>query len=66
MNKIRTFGLAFAAAAGLMLAGAGVAAAEPDAGGGTTPVDTGSAEIVTSLVELLATGSSGADTTPAD
>ncbi|MET8774036.1 hypothetical protein ABZV58_03310 [Nocardia sp. NPDC004654] len=49
MKIIRSFGFAFAAAAGIVLAGSGLATAD----------DTGSAESLTTLAELLATGSAG-------
>ncbi|MEU8895509.1 hypothetical protein [Nocardia sp. NPDC048505] len=52
MRKIRTFGIALAAT-GLLFAGAGVASADDD-----TPVDTGSAKLLTTLL----TGSAGGGT----
>lgn len=56
MRKVRTFGFAFAAVAGIVMAGSGTAFAE----GETTPVDTGSAAVLPALVEALSTGSAGA------
>lgn len=56
MTKIRSFGFAFAAAAGIVIAGSGIAAAQE---GGETP-GTGSAESLPALIELLSTGSAGA------
>ncbi|WP_431954166.1 hypothetical protein [Nocardia lijiangensis] len=55
MKIIRSFGFAFAAAAGIVMAGSGLASAN----NGTDTVDTGSAELATTLVEALATGSGG-------
>ncbi|WP_280500847.1 hypothetical protein [Nocardia farcinica] len=65
--KIRTFGIALVAAAGLVLAGAGAATAEE-----TPATGAGSAEALPALLELLSSGSSEApagevaDETPVD
>ncbi|WP_378734713.1 hypothetical protein [Nocardia brasiliensis] len=59
MSKIRVFGLVFAATAGIVMAGSGLASAET---GTTPPVETGSASVIVDLAKALATGSSG--TTP--
>ncbi|MFC8046484.1 hypothetical protein [Nocardia sp. NPDC057353] len=61
MTKIRSFGIVLAAAAGIALAGGGLASAQDE-----TPAGTGSAEALPALIELLSTGSAGAGTeTPA-
>ncbi|MEV6277278.1 hypothetical protein [Nocardia sp. NPDC051832] len=57
MKKFSAFVIAGAAAAGILFGGAGVAGAEEE-----TPVDTGSAKLLTALI----TGSAGAKTDPAD
>ncbi|GAA5102701.1 hypothetical protein [Nocardia iowensis] len=64
MSKIRVFGLVFAATAGIVMAGSGLASAQDT--GTTPPVETGSATLIVDLAKLLATGSSGkpAPTTP--
>lgn len=76
MSKIRAFGVAFMATAGIVLAGTGIAAAAPDTG--TTPppattnpgtgdggtVGTGSAQAAVDIVKLLVTGSADKGTTP--
>ncbi|QBS42007.1 MULTISPECIES: hypothetical protein [unclassified Nocardia] len=59
MSKIRVFGVVFAATAGIILAGSGLASAQTG-GGGTAP-ETGSAAAITELAKLLATGSAGTD-----
>ncbi|MFI9405297.1 hypothetical protein [Nocardia sp. NPDC052316] len=60
MSKIRVFGVVFAATAGIILAGSGLASAQTNGGGGTAP-ETGSAAAITELAKLLATGSAGKD-----
>ncbi|WP_328407208.1 hypothetical protein [Nocardia sp. NBC_00403] len=60
MRKIRLFGAAVAAA-GIVLAGSGIAAAETPA---PVPAPTGSGNLATGLAKLLATGSGGVKPLP--
>ncbi|CAM4519642.1 hypothetical protein NONI108955_41385 [Nocardia ninae] len=66
MSKIRVFGVVFAATAGIILAGSGLASAGTDSGSGTgsaktdTATESGSATILGDLLKLLSTGSAEA------
>ncbi|WP_405489805.1 hypothetical protein [Nocardia sp. NBC_00511] len=70
MKKLGTFALITAATAGIMTAGAGLAAADDHvdakpvvAVGEPDPNGTGSSTIVKTLTDLLSSGSGGAKTT---
>ncbi|WP_433681428.1 hypothetical protein [Nocardia sp. CA-119907] len=72
MSKVRVLGVAFAATAGILLVGSGMASAadqgivlEPIgtiAPGEPNPNGTGSSSAITDLVKVLSTGSTGAKT----
>ncbi|MEV6139841.1 hypothetical protein AB0L63_28110 [Nocardia sp. NPDC051990] len=73
MSKVRVLGVAFAATAGILLVGSGIASAAVDEGivlepigtiapGEPNPNGTGSSSAVTDLVKALSTGSTGAKT----
>ncbi|WP_040805266.1 hypothetical protein [Nocardia concava] len=70
MKKLGTFALIGAAAAGILTAGAGIAAADDTveakpiiAVGEPDPTSSGSSTLVKSLTDLLSTGSAKAGTT---